>query len=175
MKDTLFFLFLGYALLIMESAIGSTTSVYGMRVDGIFALIVWFGVRVPMPEGFTPVLILGVMAEGLTALHPGFYIGSYVLAYLMVRYVVSHLMYASILHKILLVLFVSMNGTVIILAGSGHVELVWPWGVAQTVFNGMCAILFLPFFDWLHQVVFSRNEYQDTGRTNAHIRHKNNT
>ena len=175
MKDTLFFLIFGYILLVMESAMGNMMSVWNMHIDGIFALIVWFGVRVPMPEGFTPVLVLGVMAEGLTALHPGFYIGSYILAYLMVRYVVSHLMYTSILHKIFLVLFVSMNGTVIILAGSGHAELVWPWGVAQTLFNGICAILFLPFFDRLNQVIFSSDKYKNTGANNARIRHQDNT
>lgn len=175
MKDTLFFLLLGYALLIMESALGNMASVWSMRVDGIFTLIVWFGVRVPMPEGFTPVLILGVMAEGLTALHPGLYVGSYILAYLMVRYVVNHLMYTSILHKVLLVLFVGMNSTVIILAGSGNVEMVWPWGAAQTMFDGMCAILFFPFFDWLHQLIFSSDRYQNTGTPNEPIRHQVNT
>ncbi len=174
-KDYIFFLLLGFLLLSAETALGRTASVYGVRIDGIYALIVWFGIRVPMPDGLTPVLLLGVMAEGLTALHPGFYIGAYTLAYLMVRYVVRHLMYTSMLHRILLVLFVSMNGTVIILAGGGHAELVWPWGVMQTALNGICAPFFFLFFNWLYDTIISQDEYPDARATNAHFRHKGNS
>ena len=174
-RDYIFFLALGFLLLVTESALGDMASFYGVRIDGVYALLVWFGVRVPMPEGLTPVLLLGVMAEGLTALHPGLYIGAYALAYLMVRYVVRHLMYTSMLHRILLVLFVSMNGTVIILAGGGRAELVWPWGVMQTVLNGLCAPFFLIFFNWLYDAIISQDEYPDSGASNAHFRHKGNS
>ncbi len=174
-RDYLFFLLLGFLLLTAESALGDSASIFGVRIDGLYALIVWFGVRTPMPEGLTPVLLLGVMAEGLTALHPGLFIGAYTLAYLMVRYVVRHLMYTSMLHKILLVLFVSMNGSVIILAGGGHAELVWPSGVIQTLLNGMSAPFFFIFFQWLYNIVISQDKFSDSGTTNAHFRHKGNS
>ncbi len=174
MKEFLFFLVLGYVLLVIESAAGGAGTFHGIRVTGVFALIVWFGVKVPIPEGLTAVLVLGVMAEGMTALQPGLYIGAYALAYLMVRYVVSHLMYTSMLHKILLVFFVSMNGTVVLLAGGGHVDMVWPWGVLQTGLNGISALLFLALFDWLYGTVFSQEDRGDPGTDHAHYRPKGN-
>lgn len=158
-RDYIFFLVTGFFLLVFESAIGDHVSVANIRIDALYTLIVWFALRVPMPQGFTPVLVLGVMAEGFTALTAGLYIGAYVLAYLMVRYIASHLMYTSILHRVLLVLFVSMNGTVIILAGGGHAELVWPQGVMQTVANALLSPLFFAFFESIYQLLFSSENY----------------
>ena len=157
MREILFFIITGYVLLVMESSLGITGS-HGIRLDGLFSLLVWFGVRTGMPQGLTATIVLGAMAEGLTALPPGIYIGAYVLAYLMVRYIVSNLMDTTLLHKVLLVLFVSMNGMVIIFAGGGRMDLVWPLGVEQTVLNGITAPFFLILFDWLYKLSFAEEE-----------------
>ncbi len=173
-RDFIFFLVAGFLLLVTQSALGDTATIFGIRINAIYALIVWFAIRVPLPEGLTPVLVLGVMAEGLTALTPGLYIGAYALAYLMVRYIVSHLMYTSMIHKVLLVLFVSMNGTVIILAGGGHAELVWPQGVMQTVLNGLLAPFFFIFLDSFYDMINSTDNFSETRSSNASFRHKSN-
>ncbi len=157
MREILFFLITGYVLLVLESTLG-VIGPHGMRMDGLFALLVWFAVRVGMPEGLTATLLLGAMAEGLTSLPPGIYVGAFVLAYLMIRYIVSNLMYTTMLYKILLVMFVSMNGMVIIFAGGRRMDMVWPLGVAQTVLNGLTAPLFIMFFDWLYKIAFLRED-----------------
>jgi cell shape-determining protein MreD len=137
---------LGFVLILVETSMGPATRLGMVRPDGLVALVVWHGMRHPLPAGILPILALGILSEPFTLLPGGVHILAFAGGYLMVRYVLNHVICPALWQQMLLVAFVSVVMVVLLLTASGAADLVWPWGFGQAVLNGLtCPLLFFCF------------------------------
>jgi hypothetical protein len=111
------------------------------------ALVVWCGIKTPLPDGLAAILGLGLIAEAFTVTSRGLYIISFTIGYLMARYILSHVITPYLWQRMLLVAFVSTVCLAVLLTGSGDAELVWPWGILQAILNGISSPLYFILFD----------------------------
>jgi len=147
--------FMGYFLLLFETAWGPVLQLGPVRPDGLVALVVWHGIRCSLPEGLLAVLALGVVVEPFTSLPVGLYPFAYAGGYLLVRYVSDHVILTERWQMMLLVFFVSTEVLVIILTGGGNADLFWPWGLGQAFLNGLLTPMFFLLFDTVSAHAFS--------------------
>lgn len=120
-----------------------------IRLDGLVALVAWHALSNPLPGGLLTVLGMGMLCESVSVLTNGIYILTFSSAYLIVRYILNHVIYPPVWQQILLVAFISMIVVTATQIASGATELVWPWGVAQAFLNGITAPVWFKTFDWL--------------------------
>lgn len=118
-----------------------------IRPDGLMALVVWCGIKTPLPNGLAAILGLGLIAEAFTVTSRGLYIISFTTGYLMVRYILSHVITPYLWQRMFLVAFASTVCLTVLLTGSGDAELVWPWGILQAILNGILSPLYFFLFD----------------------------
>ncbi len=147
MRKGLVVIFLGYILLLIETALGDMFQFGLIRLDGIVPLIAWYGLNHGLPGGILPVLGLGVLSDPLSGLPAGLYSLGYAGEYLMIRYIVNHAKCAAPWQQMLLVSFVSIEVVTVLLTGSGAAEIIWPWGLIQALINGITAPLWFVVFD----------------------------
>lgn len=146
MRSALLVLTLGYLMLAAETAWGLGLQVGLVRLDGVVPLIVWYGLRHPLPGGLLPVLGLALVAETFSYVPVGLYTLAYASGYLVVRYVEAQVMQQPLWQQALLVAFIGVVVMVILLTGSGAAELVWPWGICQALLYGLTAPIWFGFF-----------------------------
>lgn len=118
-----------------------------IRPDGLLALVVWCGIKIPMPDGLTAILGLGLIAEAFTVASNGLYIISFTAGYLIVRYILNNMITPYLWQRMFLVAFVSMLCLTILIMGSGAAELISPWGITQSILNGLLSPLYFFLFD----------------------------
>ncbi len=137
----------GYLLMLVETTIESLFWIGPVRPDGLIVLVVWCGLTTPLPNGLAAILGLGLFAEAFSAASRGLYIFSFAAGYLMVRYILSHVITPYLWQRMLLVTVVSMICLTILLVGTGGADLVWPWGALQAILNGILSPAFFFVFD----------------------------
>ncbi len=137
MKKTLTAFFWGYLAILLETTWGHAVQVGSVRLDGLCDLVIWYSLGSSMPGGLLATLGLGVMAEPFSSLPGGLYIIAFSSAYLLVRYIHNHLFYPPLWQQVLLAGFTSMGMETVLLLGSGATDLLWPWGLVQSVLNGL--------------------------------------
>ncbi len=147
MKKPAVAFFWGYLILLLETAWGLGLQVGPVRLDGLCALVTWYGLGSPMPGGLLTALGLGVLAEPFSSLPGGLYIVSFSGAYMLVRYIHSHVVYPPLWQQVLLAGFISIGVETVLLVGSGATDLLWPWGFLQALLNGLT----YPFWSRLFQ------------------------
>lgn len=146
MENALIVILIGYPLLLLETTLGPALEIGLVRPDGLIALVVWCGLNTPLPNGLAAILGLGLFAEAFTVASRGLYIFSFAVGYLMVRYILNHVITPYLWQRMLLVTVISMICLTILLSGTGGADLVWPWGISQAVLNGLlCPVWFLIF------------------------------
>ncbi|MEA3385576.1 MAG: hypothetical protein U9Q89_03895 [Thermodesulfobacteriota bacterium] len=139
MKKALVVIFFGYVLLLIETALGFQFQLGQIRLDGLVPLVAWYGLQYPLPGGILAVLGLGILSEQMSAMPVGLYVLAYAGEYLMIRYILNHIVCAAAWQQMMLVSFLSIEVVVVFLIGSGAAELLWPWGFAQAMLNGVLA------------------------------------
>ncbi len=152
MKTEIVVIVTGFFLFLFNTTWGDVLGVGFTRVDGLVPLVAWTAIEIPLPAGLLPVLVLGVLAETFSIITTGSYIIAYASEYLMVRYVLGHVVCNLWWQKVLLVFFVSLGVEFIIFTGSSMVEYVWPWGVVQAVLNGLLSPFWFSLFSYLDSV-----------------------
>ena len=155
MKKALVAIFFGYVLLLIETAWGFLLQFGQTRLDGLVPLVAWYGLQHPLPGGILAVLGLGILSEQMSAMPTGLYALAYAGEYLMIRYILNHIVCAAVWQQIMLVSFLSIEVMAVLLIGSGGAELLWPWGFAQALLNGITAPLWFYAFDKANSVIFS--------------------
>ncbi|MCK4426062.1 MAG: hypothetical protein KAV69_04880 [Deltaproteobacteria bacterium] len=118
-------------------------------------LIAWYGLQYSLPGGILAVLGLGILSEQLSAMPAGLYALAYAGEYLMIRYILNHIVCAAAWQQMILVSFLSIEVVAVLLIGSGAAELMWPWGFAQALLNGILAPFWFFVFDKANSVIFS--------------------
>ncbi|MGQ9500172.1 MAG: hypothetical protein ACUVQ6_07480 [Dissulfurimicrobium sp.] len=155
-------IFTGYLLILTETTLWPISLTGLIRPDGLMALVVWCGIKTPLPDGLTAILGLGLIAEAFTITSKGLYMISFTIGYLMVRYILSHVITPYLWQRMLLVSFVSTICLAVLLTGSGNTDLIWPWGIAQAILNGVSSPLYFLLFDkilgWAHYFIPARKK-----------------
>jgi cell shape-determining protein MreD len=146
----------GYILLIIETALGPLFQFGQIRIDGLVPLTAWYGLQHPLPGGILAVLGLGILSEQLSAMPAGLYTLAYAGEYLMIRYILNHIMCTSAWQQVMLVSFLSIEVVSVLSIGSGAAELLWPWGFAQALLNGVLAPFWFFVFDKANSFIFSK-------------------
>jgi cell shape-determining protein MreD len=157
LKKELVTIFFGYILLLIETALGPLFQFGQIRLDGLVPLVAWYGLQHSLPGGILAVLGLGILSEQLSAMPAGLYALAYAGEYLMIRYILNHIMCASIWQQIMLVSFLSIEVVAVLLIGSGAAELLWPWGFVQALLNGVLTPFWFFVFDKANSVIFSES------------------
>ncbi len=147
MRKAFFFLLTGYLLMVFETAWGNELQVGFIRLDGLLALIVWYALRHTVAEGFIPVCLLGLIAASLSALPPWIFVMDYAVVFLMVRYIQSHVLELMMWQRMLVVMFTSLQAVTILMIVAGDIGLVWPWGIGQSILNGITSPIWFFLFD----------------------------
>lgn len=156
-KKALVVIFLGYVLLLIETALGFPFQLGQIRLDGLVPLVAWYGLQHSLPGGILAVLGLGILSEQMSAMPAGLYALAYTGEYLMIRYILSHIVCAAAWQQMMLVSFLSIEVVAILLIGSGAAELLWPWGFAQALLNGVLAPFWFFVFDKVNSVISSED------------------
>ncbi len=140
-------------LIVLETALFPFFQMGLLRIDGLCALIAWLGLRSPFsPACLGATLVVSLMACLATALPWQVVPIAYGLGALAASYLSINIMELTFIQKILMVGFVSLLANVIMLAGSGNLELVWPWGILQALLNLVTAPFFLFALDRLFRL-----------------------
>jgi hypothetical protein len=155
LKKALVAIFFGYILLLIETALGPLFQFGQIRLDGLVPLIAWYGLQYSLPGGILAVLGLGILSEQLSAMPAGLYALAYASEYLMIRYILNHIVCAAAWQQMVLVSFLSIEVMAVLLIGNGAAELLWPWGFAQALLNGILAPFWFFVFDKANSVIFS--------------------
>ena len=122
-------------------------------------LVAWYGLQHPLPGGILAVLGLGILSEQMSAMPDGLYALAYAGEYLMIQYLLNHIVCATALQQMMLVSFLSIEVVAVLLIGSGAAELLWPWGFAQALLNGALAPFWFFVFDKTNSVIFSEDKW----------------
>ncbi len=157
MKKALVVIFLGYVLLLIETAMGFPFQLGQIRLDGLVPLVAWYGLQYSLPGGILAVLGLGILSEQMSAMPVGLYVLAYTGEYLMIRYVLNHIVCAAAWQQIMLVSFLSIEVVAVLLIGSGAAELLWPWGFAQALLNGVLAPFWFFVFNKANSIISSED------------------
>jgi cell shape-determining protein MreD len=155
LKKGLIAIFFAYILLLIETALGPLFQFGQIRLDGLVPLIAWYGLQYSLPGGILAVLGLGILSEQLSAMPAGLYTLAYAGEYLMIRYILNHIVCAAAWQQMILVSFLSIEVVAVLLIGSGAAELMWPWGFAQALLNGILAPFWFSVFDKANSVIIS--------------------
>lgn len=167
--NTFIVILTGYLLILIETTLWPISLTGLIRPDGLIALVVWCGIKAPLPNGLTAILGLGLIAEAFTVISKGLYIISFTIGYLMVRYILNHVITPYLWQRMLLVTFISIVCLAVLLTGSGNAELIWPWGILQAVLNGMLSPLYLLLFDKILRLAY----YFVPDRKKTGLQHEN--
>ena len=157
MKKGLIVVFFGYILLLIETALGPLFQFGQIRLDGLVPLVAWYGLQHCLPGGILAILGLGILSEQMSAMPVGLYTMAYAGEYLMIRYILNHIVCVAAWQKMMLVSFLSIEIVAVFLIGSGAAELFWPWGFAQALLNGVLAPFWFFVFDKANSVIFSED------------------
>jgi cell shape-determining protein MreD len=157
LKKALVVIFLGYVLLLIETAMGFPFQLGQIRLDGLVPLVAWYGLQYSLPGGILAVLGLGILSEQMSAMPVGLYVLAYTGEYLMIRYVLNHIVCAAAWQQIMLVSFLSIEVVAVLLIGSGAAELLWPWGFAQALLNGVLAPFWFFVFNKANSIISSED------------------
>jgi cell shape-determining protein MreD len=157
LKKALVVIFFGYILLLIETALGFPFQSGQIRLDGLVPLIAWYGLQHPLPGGILAVLGLGILSEQMSAMPDGLYALAYAGEYLMIRYILNHILCAATWQQMMLVSFLSIEVVAVLLIGSGAAELLWPWGFAQALLNGVFAPFWFFVFNKTNSVIFKED------------------
>jgi hypothetical protein len=155
LKKALVAISFGYILLLIETALGPLFQFGQIRLDGLVPLIAWYGFQHYLPGGILAVLGLGILSEQLSSMPAGLYTLAYASEYLMIRYILNHIMCTDAWQQMTLVSFLSIEVVSVLLIGSGAAELLWPWGFAQALLNGILAPFWFFVFDRANSLIFS--------------------
>ncbi|MEA1867976.1 MAG: hypothetical protein U9N19_07760 [Thermodesulfobacteriota bacterium] len=158
-KKALLVIFFGYVLLLIETAMGFPFQLGQIRLDGLVPLVAWYGLQHSLPSGILAVLGLGILSEHMSAMPVGLYILAYAGEYLMIRYVLNHIVCAAAWQQMLLVSFLSIEVVAVLLIGSGAADLLWPWGFAQALLNGVFSPFWFFVFNKANSVIFSEDTW----------------
>ncbi len=137
---------LGYAAAVLQSSAGALLQVGLVRVDALAALLCWYSLRQDALYGAVFVVLFGLLISSFSIIPAYVFPLSYLLGFLTVRYIVSNVLELSSWQVYLMTGFVSMEISVVQLAGSGSVDLVWPWGVLQAFVNVLTAPVLMAVF-----------------------------
>jgi len=159
LKKALVVIFFGYVLLLIETALGFPFQLGQIRLDGLVPLVAWYGLQHSLPGGILAVLGLGILSEQMSAMPAGLYALAYAGEYLMIRYILNHIVCAAAWQQMMLVSFLSIEVVAVLLIGSGAAELLWPWGFAQALLNGVLAPFWFFVFDKANSVIFSEDKW----------------
>jgi len=130
---------IGYAAILFQTTAGLFLQAGFVRVDMVPAIICWFSLRQESKEGVLPIALFGFLAANFSTIPEMVFPVSYLVAFSTVRYIVSNILELSDSRAYLITGFLSMEIIVIQLVGSGIPELVWPWGLIQSLFNAVIA------------------------------------
>ncbi len=153
MIATVSLLIAGYLAAAFQSSAGAFLQVGLIRIDAMAALLCWYGLRQEAPQGVIAVAFLGLLISAFSIIPAYVFPLSYLMGFLTVRYIVSNVLELSKWQVYLVTGFVSMEISVIQLAGSGNVDLFWPWGLLQALLNVITAPLFMFIFDRMQAVL----------------------
>lgn len=152
MKKAFVVIFFGYVLLLIETAFGFPFQLGQIQLDGLVPLVAWYGLQHSLPGGILAVLGLGILSEQMSAMPDGLYTLAYAGEYLMIRYILNHIVCVAAWQQMMLVSFLSIEVVAVLLIGSGAGELLWPWGFAQALLNGVLAPFWFFVFDKANSV-----------------------
>ena len=152
MKKAFVVIFFGYVLLLIETALGFPFQLGPIQLDGLVPLVAWYGLKHSLPGGILAVLGLGVLSEQMSAMPDGLYTLAYAGEYLMIRYILNHIVCVAAWQQMMLVSFLSIEVVAVLLIGSGAGEFLWPWGFAQALLNGVLAPFWFFVFDKANSV-----------------------
>jgi cell shape-determining protein MreD len=155
LKKGLIAISFGYILLLIETALGPLSQFGQIRLDGLVPLIAWYGLQHPLPGGILAVLGLGILSEQMSAMPAGLYTLAYAGEYLMIRYILSHIVCTAAWQQVILVSFLSIEIVAVLSIGSGAAELFWPWGFVQALLNGVLTPFWFLVFDKAASIIFS--------------------
>ena len=138
---------LGYMAAVLQSSAGALLQVGLVRLDALTALLCWYSLRRDALYGSVFVVVFGLLISSFSIIPAYVFPLSYLLGFLTVRYIVSNVLELSSWQVYLMTGFVSMEISVVQLAGSGSADLVWPWGVLQALVNVLTAPVLMAVFD----------------------------
>jgi len=159
LKKALIVIFFGYILLLIATALGFPFRSGQIRLDGLVPLVAWYGLQHPLPGGILAVLGLGILSEQMSAMPDGLYALAYAGEYLMIQYLLNHIVCATAWQQMMLVSFLSIEVVAVLLIGSGAAELLWPWGFAQALLNGILTPFWFFVFDKANSLIFSEDKW----------------
>ena len=152
MKKAFVVILFGYVLLLIETALGFPFQLGQIKLDGLVPLVAWYGLKHSLPGGILSILGLGILSEQMSAMPDGLYTLAYAGEYLMIRYILNHIVCVAAWQQMMLVSFLSIEVVAVLLIGSGAGEFFWPWGFAQALLNGVLAPLWFLVFDKANSV-----------------------
>ncbi|NDY43527.1 hypothetical protein G3N55_11845 [Dissulfurirhabdus thermomarina] len=147
MRDVFFILAAGFVLLVLETALGRVFQAGMIRLDGVVPMVIWHGLRRPLPAGLIPVLALALLAGVFSNVATGLFFVAYAAGYLLVRYLQGQVLCPAAWQQALLAGFVGLAVALVLFAGDGVTDLFWPWGVGQAVVWGVTAPAWFWLFD----------------------------
>ena len=158
MKKVFVVIFFGYVLLLIETALCFPFQLGQIQLDGLVPLVAWYGLKHSLPGGILSILGLGILSEQMSAMPDGLYTLAYAGEYLMIRYILNHIVCVAAWQQMMLVSFLSIEVVAVLLIGSGAGEFLWPWGFAQALLNGVLAPFWFFVFDKANSVFSSEDD-----------------
>ena len=152
MIEALCLFILGYVAAVFQSGAGAFFQIGLIRLDALPALICCYSLRQGLPYGALVITVFGLIVSCFSTMPAYVFPFSYIIGFLIVRYIVSNVLELANWQTYVLVGFLSMEIIVVQLAGSGNAELVWPWGLSQAVVNVVTAPVFIFFWNRLESV-----------------------
>ncbi|MGB9711866.1 MAG: hypothetical protein ACP5J5_06705 [Dissulfurimicrobium sp.] len=151
----------GYILILTETVVWPSLFTGIIRPDGLFALVVWCGIEIPPSRGLIAMFGLGLTAEAFTIMSKGLYLISFTIGYIIIRYILKHIIAPHLWERGVLVAFISAICLTVLLTGSGNAGLFWPWGILQSILNGVLS----PAYFFLFEKISALNHLAPTRKT----------
>ncbi len=158
MKTSLIFLLLSYLSLLLNTTSQFPERLSFLHIDLLPALLNWYALNEQTFKGSFLILLVAAISSLFSVLPFWSFFISYLIAFLIIRYICSNVLELSWLHIHLLTLFTSIEILVIEMIFTGTPELLWPYGMAQAFFN----LLLSPFLFFIANTILEFKEQTST-------------
>jgi len=150
----LFILIAGFVLVVLETTLGSFLKINDVKISFIFPFIAWLGFRKNLEDGLFYVLAISFIVEIFTIISPYVYIISFILSYILIKYILDNINCIFIWQRMLIVGLITLLSNFIMYLFYGVLDRVVPYGILQAIVNAIFTPFLFLFYDTINCFFF---------------------
>lgn len=147
MREQIFFIIFAIILITLETTILSFTKYNDIKISLIYILILWLSFNKKIEHLLFTVVIIGFICEVYSISKPFMFVVSFIITYIIIRYILNNVNCTFIWQKILVCFLVTVVAHFIMYLFYGRIDRVIPYALLQAVLNSLVIPILFPLYD----------------------------